>query len=259
MTLEEVCKKYDVSVSSMTNNFQRTKKSIMKKYHIEIIKKGRGKTATYEELIIPTEDGRALTMYEENKDELSIDGDSLHLMNWDFMVFLAIITTPMLVFRGNYHDFLTYIDIQPTENNMAALRRALDSLAQREYIIYVIDKTNTEYFVATLYRKVEQEMKLGIDMVRRCKALADKNNKRNWISLLKTWVGLQVLEASQPFTLADLSVVTGLSKYQIMEAMKLLKQDEVFITKKVYIDKEVCVGQNIDFNGFLISDDDDFE
>ena len=94
MTLEEVCEKYGVAQSSMTNAFPRTQKAILKKHGVKIIKEGRGKTAVYTEEW--EDDKRAITMYEEVKDTVMITNESFKLMNWDFMVFLAIITTQCL-------------------------------------------------------------------------------------------------------------------------------------------------------------------
>ena len=94
----------------MKNAFPRTQKSILKKHGIRIIKEGRGKTANYIEEV--EDDCRAITMFKEVKEEMILSNDTLKLMNWDFMCFLAIITTPMLVFRGSYEDFLVIILIK---------------------------------------------------------------------------------------------------------------------------------------------------
>ena len=188
MTLQEVCDKYNVAQSSMTNAFPRTQKSILKKYGVKIVKEGRGKDAVYSEVL--ESDRRAVTMYEEVKDTVVINNETFKLMNWDFMVFLAIVTTPMFVFRGNYEDFLKYIEMPVSTNNIVTLKSVLTRLAERDFISYNIDKTNDKYFIAALYRKVEEDMQIGIDMVRTCKLLAEKHKKRSWVPLLKTWLGV---------------------------------------------------------------------
>ena len=59
-------------------------------------------------------------MYDEVREEMILSNDTLKLMNWDFMCFLAIITTPMLVFRGSYEDFLKYAGCNVSKNNINA-------------------------------------------------------------------------------------------------------------------------------------------
>lgn len=80
MTLEEVSKRFNVSTTSLTGAFPRTQKSILKKFGVHIIKKGRGLGATYE-IVEDNPDGRALTMYEETKDDILFDRDSMQLMD----------------------------------------------------------------------------------------------------------------------------------------------------------------------------------
>lgn len=50
MTLQELCQKYDYAESSVLHGFPHVKESILKQYGIEIVKKGRGKKAIYEEI-----------------------------------------------------------------------------------------------------------------------------------------------------------------------------------------------------------------
>ena len=58
MTAEEICEKYGCSMSSLTTNFNRFAKKILKEKNIRIVKEGRGKNATYIEM---ENDNRALT------------------------------------------------------------------------------------------------------------------------------------------------------------------------------------------------------
>lgn len=248
MTLQEVCAKYGVAESSLTNAFPRTQKSIIKKHNVRIEKIGRGKNAVYTEVFL--NDNRALTMYEEVKDELIIDKASFNLINLDFCCFIAIIMTPMLVFRGSFNEFCKYIEINDTRENILAVKGALASLEERGYISYNLDRTDKTYFVAALYRKVEEEMKIGIDMVRTCKQIADENNKRSWVPLLKTWLGIQLVAEEQPFTMRRLEEITGLSKYQLTESKKLLEKNDLFKVSRAYKAFNKCIGSHVDLNAF---------
>lgn len=249
MTLQEVAQKFQISEKSLTGAFPRTQKSILKKWGVHLIKKGRGASATYE-IEEEVSDCRAMTLYNEIKDDIAFDEESIRLMTWPFLVFLTIIATPMLVFRGSYEDFLQYIQLKISKENLQALKDTLQELNEREYISYTIDKTDNNYFVAALYRKREEQMHIGINMVRTCKQIADAANKRSWVPLLKTWIGMQMMAEKGLFTREDLVAVTGLSIYQITESKKLLEANELFKTTQVYADYQTCVGTQVELNGF---------
>lgn len=252
MTAQEVCDKYNISESSLKKNFLRTQKSIYKKYGVRIIKEGRGSATVYEE---EENDCRALTLYQETKNEIFINDDSIKLVNFDFLVFLAIITTPMMVFRGSYEEFLSYVEIKPTKQNILSLKIALQELKDRDLISYTIDKTDNDWFIAALYRKVEKEYHIGIAMIKTCKRLAQENNKREWIPLLKTWLGMQIIydNKDQPFTMSKLCYMTGLSESQIRNSKKILEKEEIFRTNRAYIAFNRCIGSKVELNAFYNS------
>jgi hypothetical protein len=79
MTLEEVSKRFGVSTTSLMGAFPRTQKSILKKWGVHLIKKGRGSSAIYEVEEDKT-DCRAMTLYNEIKDDIAFDEESIHLM-----------------------------------------------------------------------------------------------------------------------------------------------------------------------------------
>lgn len=251
MDVKEVCTMFDCSQSSLLTNFSRTQSTIYKKYHVLIQKKGRGKNAIYQ---IIKDDSRALTLFKEEETRaVMLDTNSMkEMMDLRFAVFLGIIMTPLQVFRGSYVDFLKYIQMNNTQNNRNNIKEALEFLAQKDYIHYAVDKTNKNYFFAGIYRKVEEEIKVGISMVKVCKQLADQNHKRSWVNLLKTWLGIKYLyiQDLQPYTVKDLSDLTGLSPYQIRESGKILQKAQTFITDKVYSGYMRCIGKEAMLNGF---------
>lgn len=249
MTLEEVAKKFEVSETSLKGAFPRTQKSILKKWGVHLIKKGRGDSAIYE-IEEEKTDCRALTLYNEIKDDITFDSETVRLMNWPFLVFLTIVATPMLVFRGSYEDFLSYVQVKITKENIKELQNTLQELNEKEYISYTIDKTDNNYFIAALYRKREEQMHIGIGMVRTCKQIADAAHKRSWVPLLKTWIGMQMMAEKELYKREDLSTVTGLSPYQVNESRKLLEKNEIFKTTQVYADYHTCLGTNVELNGF---------
>lgn len=223
MTLQEVCEKYKVAESSMTGAFPLTKKAIEKKYGVRIVKIGRGKNAYYEEEIL---DGRVL----EDKERVFVNND--RALNWDFLVFFAIVTMPMFVFRGSYDDFLKYVEVSVNEDNKRMLKDALIILAEKGVIMYNVDVGTADYFVICLYRSVEEDMDVEI-MTSICRNLANKYHKRSWVPLLKTWLGVNMLvKEDRPCTLKALEAMTGLSKYQIKESTRILKESSIYLPIK---------------------------
>lgn len=244
MTLEELCEKYGVAPSTVKSNFKRFAETMRAKHGVIITKQGRGANARYHTDFI--DDQRALTMYEENKEEVCITEANLGLENFNFLIFLAIMTTPMLVFRGSYDDFLQYIECAPTDSNKVALKEGLQALCSARLISYTVDITDSNYFIAALWHQVETELEVNIKMIQTCKRLADKYNKRSWVPLLKTWMGIQVLP--HPYTVADVCAITGLSEYQVRESSKILESNNVYITNKAYRGLLRCVGKNAEMN-----------
>ena len=252
MTIQEVAERFQVSETSLRGAFPRTQKSILKKWGVNIIKKGRGDSATYE-IEGENTDCRELTLYDEIKGDIVFDEGSIRLMNWPFLVFLTIISTPMLVFRGSYEDFLNYKQLKISKENLDALKEALRELMDNEYISYTIDKTDNNYFIAALYRKREEQMHIGIGMVKTCKQIADEAHKRSWVPLLKTWIGMQMMAEKDIYKADDIAAAIGLSKYQINESRKLLEANEIFKTTQVYADYQLCLGSKVELNGFYNS------
>lgn len=250
MTLQEVCEKLDLSESSIKSNFVRTQKTLLKK-NIKLTKIKEGKIIYYD--IEYLNDNRAMTIYEELRQDIILNNESINFPNWEFLVFLAIVTTPMIVFRGSYKDFLEYVQVNPSDININHLKEALISLSERDIISYMVDKTDNNYFVATIYRKVEEDMKIGIDMIKECKKLQEKYNKKSFVPLLKTWLGVQMLIENQPYTLKDIMEVTGLGEYAVKESHKILKESNIYRSSRAFRSMAKCVGMNTELNGFYNS------
>ena len=247
MTLKEVCEKFGYSESTVKTQFSKVQQKLLKDKNIKLVKTGRGNNVVYYEEAL--EDKRALTMYQEPQHEIFISQD-LTLINWEFHIFLAIVTTPMKTFRGTIEQLLQYMDIPVSSGNKEKALEAIKQLIEKHFIGYWLDPTDDSYFSLIIYRKVEEEMKIDYIMLLICKELADKHNKKSWIPLLKTWVGVQLLEKSQPYTLARLQQLTGLSAYQIRDCNKILKENDIYITSRAYNGMTRCLGSMVDLNGF---------
>ena len=249
MTLEELCKKYGYSESTVKKKWKNIQNTIYTKTGVTIKKEGRGDSAEYIEII--SEDNRALVMFEETKDSVIMDKSAFSFGNLEFICFLGIILTPLMVFRGTYLELSRYLGFD--KNDVESIKQAMMVL-QEKNIVYIYNDNSVsdrELVTITLVGKAEDEMKIGIEMVQICKQLAEKNNKHSWVPLLKTWLGMQILSEDQPFTLKQFEELTGLSAYQIRESKKILESNNIFKTTKAYKAFQKCVGQNVDLNGFI--------
>ncbi len=168
----------------------------------------------------------------------------INLMNWDFLIFLGIITMPMFVFRGSYEDFLKYIDRDSTNiDNKRMLKDALQCLVKKNFIIY--NDIGNDFFIAGVSSKVEKEIDIK-EIVDTCKALAKERNKRNWTALLKTWLGVLFLDENQPYTIESVCAITGLPDYSIKESNKMLKRSIKYRLSKAYSHYEKCLKVTFD-------------
>lgn len=243
MTLKELSELIGKSENTIKTQFKRTAAQLLEKKGIILTKQGRGDKVEY--FVEYTDDRRADNLYKEAKTDIILSQSSISYPAFEFLIFLTLATIPMLVFRGSYGEFLKYVQIREREDNIEKLKRVLEELSNKDIVMYNVDKTNNNYFVASIYRKVEEETKIGIEMVRECKRLQEEYNKKEWISLLKTWIGIKILHENQPYTQRELAELTGQSEYTVREASKILEKSNIFKTSKVFVKGTwICLGIN---------------
>lgn len=252
MTLTEFCEKYGYSESTVKAKWTQVQLKLIKDKGIKVVKKGRGDKAEYIEEI--DNYPRAVTMFHENATDLLVTTD-LNMINWDFHVFLAIVTTPMYVFRGTIEQLLQYMMAPISAESKKKAQEAIDSLIEKGFIGLIQDKSTSEgYFTLTLQRDKEVKMKISYQMLLTCKQLADEENKRSWVPLLKTWLGVQMLSELEQYRVEDLQKLTGLSTYQIRESNKILTKHELYRTSRAFYTFNRCIGTKVDLNGFYNED-----
>lgn len=231
MTRKELCEQYNISESSVKTSFTKVQKSFDKKGLI-LTKQGRGDKAIY--TVVSKED-RSETFLQTAKFEIGMTKMQFHdLKDFRFIVLLGIITCPHLVFRGTLSQFLNYIQVQDTKYNRNILKESLTDLVSRNFILYADDNSTEEgYFIVSILRKKEQEMSLGIEMIKHCQLLSEKSGEK-LVDLIKVWTAMGYAYYNQPFTMGELENLTGLSSYKIRRAKKVLEEDNLFMTSKVY-------------------------
>ena len=258
MTAQEVVDRFDAvpSVKSLKDHWGKYQKKVKDKHGVQLYKTGRGEDTQY--FIV---DGAEISSsIEVIKDAHAVVMDQqvfTDLIDWNFMVFIGIITCPFMSFRGNYKQFLEYVGIKTKDKaNIDRLKESFKELEKRGYIYFIEDKSapDEDYFGLFIKRKVEKEMKIGIDMIQRCIKLQKENNMKSWTPLLKTWLGLQLLvdqnmnkSESTLFTLDELIDITGVNRNMVIKCKKILEQDNLFQLSKAYQNYH-CRGQMINLN-----------
>lgn len=253
MSLEELCTKYKVSQSSVLTKFKRTQESILKKYGVSIIKVGRGASAEYLESL--DSGSRAMTLYEEQNNTLFyMDAEIIGLELWEFMILIALLAKPELVFRGTYKMLIEYLDKRATPANLGAIKQAIINLKNRGHILFAED--SDEYFIIGLRRQAEKKIvDLQLDVIKKCHEIAEINHKKDWVPLTKIIAAAMYLKDREPCTVEDIKQLTGLTEYNIRESKKLLQENNLVIYHKENIcdgNDIYCIGSSADINGFAI-------
>lgn len=254
-TAQEIADTYQVSLSSLQTNFPRTQEAIRKKYGATIEKIGRGKNAQYHIINFSyTDPSRAITLYQSMETNMLPVATAATLLDIHFLVFIGIISSPQRAFRGSYLDLLEYLDMKPTEENLVNVRKAIQSLADKDYIMFLEDKTDNAYFMASVLRKTETDMELEIQAILKFKQLVEKSRK-SWIPLMQVYLALHI--TLQPCTIQQLAATTGLTEYKVRDSLTILQMNNI-IEKEVLNQKDpisqhfYCLGTQIDINAFRV-------
>ena len=246
MTAKEICELFGCSESSLKTNFVRTAASLKKKYNVDIIKCEKDGKKYYQ---IFEDDTRALTIYNEEIDNIPVSMESLSFEAYEFYVFLTLAASSQGVFRGRREDLLKYVGIKPTKKNIEILNKVIESLIKKDFIAFHQDE---DFIILYLRTKLEKQHSISIDMMRECRRIADENHKNfNKIpQLMQVWEAIRICEENQPFTYADLAKITGLSYKQIRDVKRLLEKNDAFITNRAgsYFK---CLGMNVELNAFF--------
>lgn len=253
MSLEELCNKYNISKSSVLTKFKRTQESILKKYGVNIIKVGRGAAAEYMESL--DTNCRAMTLYDEQENTLFyIDKEIIGLELWEFMIIVALLAKPELVFRGTYKMLIEYLGKKATPAHITAVQLAIENLKNRGHILFVEDSDG--YFIMGLRRQAEKKIvELQLDVIKKSHEIAELYHKRDWVPLTKLIAAAIYLKDTEPCTVEDIKKLTGLNEDSIKKGKKILKDSNLVIYRKQTIkdgDFIYCIGSTADVNGIEI-------
>lgn len=245
MTAQQVAERFGYSLASVQTKFKRTQQSIKKKFGVEVIK-CQGLQGTYYMI----SDERALTMFDEVKNELYIPLESLKIENFILYVLIGIAATPQGTFRGTRKEFLKYMGVAASQKNEELFDKALILLMNLNIIIFDIDE---DIITAHMKKAFENITVIPNQMLKQCQRIIQENHKQNIkiVQLVKIWQAHRLCEKNQPFTLDDIQHYIDLSKDQIKDGRKLLQQSDIFKLSAAMLQGQINhrVGTNIQLNG----------
>lgn len=236
MTVEELAEEIGKSVSSIKNQWKRTKENYEKKTGARLVKTGRGAAASYE--IIKPEEIRALAFYDEKEAEkcLFVDDEAIKLKNLPLVSLMALMVRPDLVYRGSYEQFLEYVGVKVTKKNTELLIGALNDLESRGYIMGGSDKTTTNWFIAGITRSMEKQVGIGLQRVRICKELQEKNNMESYAPLVKVWTARDMLNEAtgRECTQNEIANYTNINLQMVKKCDNILKSSGMYKIEPIY-------------------------
>ena len=248
-TIEEISQMYGYSVSSLKSNFTRTAATIRQKFGVDITK-CKNADGIYYRIEIP----RALTIYEELKDELYVPLETVKMDDLSAFIVVAVAAMPQGVFRGTAKQFLDYIGLPHSKQNIELFNAAINRFIENEVDAPVKCQKDQMKFVIYIKDAVEEQLILTINMLRECRRIIEENKKQDIkvIQLLRVWQAyrLNYYNGVNPLTDKDIAAYTGLSIYQIGENKKLLRKNGIVKMEKQNT-ATYCEGTKYDLNGII--------
>ena len=250
MTLEEISEVYGYSKNSIQTNFRRTAQAFRKKYGLELIK-----CNSYDGVFYEVSPLRALTMYEEIKEDLYVPIETIKLDDLISYVLIGIAATPQGVFRGTRKDFLDYLGLSHSKKNIELLNQALKDCVNQQGSQLVVQQ-DKDIIILYIKRDFEQKLIIPINILRQCREIVEKYNKQSMkvIQVLKVWQAyrINIQKGVNPLTDKDLQKYIDLSEKQIRDAKKMLQSENIVKIQRAGSYYQ-CEGSDITLN--RINDD----
>lgn len=248
-TAQQIAQMYGYSVSSLKSNFTRTAASIKQKFGVDITK-CKDINGVYYRIEIP----RALTIYEELKDEVYVPLETIKMDDLAAYIVIAVAAMPQGVFRGTAKQFLDYIGLSHNKRNIELFYEAIKNFINNEESSPVKCEKDEKSVIIYIKDNVEEALILTISMLRECRRIIAENNKQDIkvIQLLKVWQAyrLSYYNGVNPLTDKDIAAYTGLTTYQIGKNKQLLKNNNI-----IKLDKKntatYCLGTEFELNGII--------
>lgn len=218
MTKQELANYLQISENSISKDFPK----IQKKYKdkgIEILKFGRGQRAEY---FINKINKQPLTLY-NSQSVIYLSDELIAIPEFAFLTAIALTLEKDTLNHKSYKDFLLFLEMDLTYQNLKLLKNSLVYLDAKGFITYKQDTSNRNYFLASWSIELKKQYKTQIKLLQEIKKLINKEKKSDKyiIYALKTLVGIKIL-SGKIITKAEFCNRFNLSIYQFDECTKIL-------------------------------------
>lgn len=235
MTKAELSQILNISINTIEKKFKNLQNNYKKK-GIIIEKKGKGENSEYfiKNLYFKPKN----TLYEEKDKVIYFNNEIIEWPNFCSLIAfsLLVINSKQTAVLMSYVDFLNYLEIKPTINNIKNLKKAFEWMNENKIINYMKDNLEPEKaFMASWIYSYTKTYKMQIQFFNDCKKLIKKYNKDNkWIiALMKTWIGLLEIN-NEVYTVNEFTYKFNISSYQFKECKDILIKEGFLIQNRVY-------------------------
>lgn len=216
MTKQELANYLQISENSITKDFPKLQKRYKEK-GIEILKFGRGQRAEYfiSKKNLPT-------LY-NSQSVIYLSDELIAIPEFAFLTAIALTLEKDTLNHKSYKDFLMFLEMDLTYQNLKLLKNSLAYLDAKGFITYKQDTSNKNYFLASWSIELKKQYKTQIKLLQEIRKLIYIENKseKYIIYALKTLVGIKIL-SGKIITKVEFCNRFNISIYQFDECTKIL-------------------------------------
>lgn len=170
----------------------------------------------------------------EQRKGIHLTKDMLKLDEFQFLVMLAVLSTPHNYFRGCAIHLLVYMDYKNIHYKTTAkkVEEAIKKLVQKKYITVVVttDSYYREDYLIKPYVGAENgDIWIPFDKIRQIHDVVKQDNMmdRRLTQLIKAYGAIESQGWGKEFGYAQLTKITGMSKTILMPLKDILEQNEI--------------------------------
>lgn len=255
LNARQFCERYDVAESTLKKQFTRVKNK-MEKQNIKVNKyKENGET-----FYIVTQ--------EFSNEQLNIGFTDFEVLynfsNLAFSIMIALSSVETNAYCGSIKKFIEeYMYLTYNDNMRIKFLEVIAELEKEGYILTNKKNVDKGSILLGLEPKMLNQLQFKRYLIKMCKDLSVRYNKKTYIPLFKTIIALFLLTHEKGtdacFTYGDISNITNLSEYYIKDCLQMLSKDNVIrlgnlVYTTDYLGSIRCKGRNIDLNGIKMYD-----
>lgn len=208
---------------------------IVKKQFGEVLRP-KGQITEQKCLWFIIDDDRKQCFYKEPGKGIHLRKEHLLLDEFEFLVIISLLSLPHGYFRGNAYQLLSYMGYTKIKKStIQKLIKALKVLQDNKYITTEIEQEERSYyrlynlFIKKYINVDDGDLWLPFAAAKQMREFIDVSTMQegSYFKLLKVWVSMQNQPYEEKFGYFEIQRDTGLTKNQVINMVKWLKQMQV--------------------------------